>query len=68
MSNSNVTLIKKEIRKWVCLSQRFKTSSIIHESKIKCQLAVFEKRASLKEINELQSELGWFYILGIQCF
>ena len=60
-----MNLIKKEVRKWVSLSQKYKTSSIICESKIKSHLAIFEKRANLKEINDLQSEIGSFFIFRI---
>jgi hypothetical protein len=56
--NNNVTQISKELRKWLSLSQKFRTSSIIIEAKVKGNLAHFESKASTADINSLQSQMG----------
>jgi hypothetical protein len=55
---NNVTQVSKELRKWLSLSQKFRTSSIISEAKIKGYLAHFEAKASVSDINALQSSMG----------
>ena len=58
MSSSNLNQIVKETKKWLAHSQKFRTSSIIIESKIRGNLAVFEKKATTQQINSLQTDLG----------
>ena len=58
MSSVETNSVKREMKKWVWLSQRYEISSIICEAKIKSHLAIFEKSATLEEINQIQSDLG----------
>ena len=65
MSNINENQIRKELRKWVVISQKFRTSSVIIEAKLKSHMVVFESKADRNQINQLQSEIGNLFRINL---
>jgi len=53
------------MKKWIVMSQKFRTSAHISYGKIRAHLAVYESTASKSQIVRLQSELGNKLILLI---
>jgi hypothetical protein len=60
MSSINVNQIKKELKKWTILSNKFRMSSVVIEAKLKSHMVVFESKADREQINQLQTEIGNF--------
>ena len=66
MSSINVNQIKKELKKWTILSNKFRMSSVVIEAKLKSHMVVFESKADEEQINQLQTEIGNFQNSWIQ--
>lgn len=58
MSDSAKSKINVEIKRWIIMSQKFRTSAHISYGKVRSHLAIYESAATKAEIIKLQSDLG----------